>query len=334
MQLTRVVCSRACALIRCPPAGADALLLPLPAVASILSVERLLESATLGDALVSASGALLAKLCRYAAECRSQLASEARAMRRLLLTTVELLQHDKHEVAVPPPPPRIQAMRRLPFLHPSPCLPLPSRPSPRHYHPSHTPPTKLGSTIHQVRADALTVVEELAADGATYGALLQTGALQNILDLLERTAVAAAGLTADAATAGTDAAARATRLAEGERRGALRFLAALVHQDVTLTALFEDHPALDGVVLPGHDAVQARRESAFGHHANFARAAVREGKVGGGGGGGGGVGGDGAPVGVRAASLGGPPPIAAGGATVRKGASRPPVAPVYERPSY
>ena len=88
MQLTRVVCSRACALIRCPPAGADALLLPLPAVASILSVERLLESATLGDALVSASGALLAKLCRYAAECRSQLASEARAMRRLLLCCV------------------------------------------------------------------------------------------------------------------------------------------------------------------------------------------------------------------------------------------------------
>ena len=256
-----------------PTVEADALLLPLPAVASVLSVERLLENAQLGDALVSASGAVLAKMCRSVAECRSQLASEGRAMRRLLRTTVELLQHDRLEV----------------------------------------------------RADALTVVEELAADGATYTALLQTGAMQNVLDLLERTAVSAAELTADAATAGTDAAARAKRLAEGERRGALRFLAALAHQDVTLTALFEDHPALDGVVLPGHDAVQARREgaSAFGHHANFARAAVREGKVG---------------VGVRAASLGGPPAMAAaggGGATVRRGTqSRPAVAPVYERPAY
>ena len=65
------------------------------------------------------------------------------------------------------------------------------------------------------------------------------------LDLLERSALNPAEETRqDAAGTGGRAA------QESERRAALQILANLTRHDVSLRALFEDHPALDGVMLP------------------------------------------------------------------------------------
>ena len=78
------------------------------------------------------------------------------------------------------------------------------------------------------------------------GVLLHSGALlQGTLDLLERAALNPTGETRE------DAAGSGGRAAqESERRAALQILANLTRHDVSLRALFEDHPALDGVVLP------------------------------------------------------------------------------------
>ena len=96
-----------------------------------------------------------------------------------------------------------------------------------------------------MRADILAVVEALSADHATYAVLLHSGALQGTLDLLERSALNPVEETRQNA-AGTGG--RAAQ--ESERRAALQILANLIRHDVSLRALFEDHPALDGVMLP------------------------------------------------------------------------------------
>ena len=96
-----------------------------------------------------------------------------------------------------------------------------------------------------VRADVLAVAEALSADHETYEVLLHSGALQGTLDLLERAALNPTGETRE------DAAGSGGRAAqESERRAALQILANLTRHDVSLRALFEDHPALDGVLLP------------------------------------------------------------------------------------
>jgi hypothetical protein len=138
-----------------------------------------------------------------------------------------------------------------------------------------------------VRADILAVVEALSTDHETYAVLLHSGALQGTLrarrastcpqpcpcpspcpwppsntlalyspfqplpypvtrpgtlDLLERSALNPAEPTRQG-TGGRSA-------QESERRTALQILANLIRHDVSLRALFEDHPALDGVMLP------------------------------------------------------------------------------------
>ena len=100
-----------------------------------------------------------------------------------------------------------------------------------------------------MRAHILAVAEHLSADHATYGALLSSGALQGTLDLLERSSLNADSLM-DPSIAHTKAGREAARRADAERRSALQILANLIRHDVSLHALFEDHPALDGVVLP------------------------------------------------------------------------------------
>ena len=96
-----------------------------------------------------------------------------------------------------------------------------------------------------VRADVLAVAEALSADHETYEVLLHSGALQGTLDLLERAALNPTGETREGPAGSGGRAAQ-----ESERRAALQILANLIRHDVSLRALFEDHPALDGVLLP------------------------------------------------------------------------------------
>ena len=82
-------------------------------------------------------------------------------------------------------------------------------------------------------------------DHETYEVLLHSGALQGTLDLLERAALNPTGEAREGAAGSGGRAAQ-----ELERRAALQILANLIRHDVSLRALFEDHPALDGVLLP------------------------------------------------------------------------------------
>jgi len=100
-----------------------------------------------------------------------------------------------------------------------------------------------------VRNDVLRVMVRLSADHATYAALLHSGGLQGTLDLLERSTLTAESLH-DPSIGGAAAGRRAARLVEAERQSALQILANLARHDISLLNLFEDHPALDGVVLP------------------------------------------------------------------------------------